>query len=187
MNNEELEPKESTEQEATQITAEEKTNELSASEQTNSSDESLKAEIAELKDKYLRLYSEFDNFRKRTAKEKLDLVQTANKDLFNAIIPVIDDFERARKSFEGQAEKDAKAIEEGMELIYHKMLRLLEQKGLKRMPSSIGKEFDMDFHEAITQVPAPSEEMRGKVIDEIEPGYMIGEKVIRFAKVVVGL
>jgi molecular chaperone GrpE len=196
MNQEEFEPKDNIENvEAENIEPSEKdksqaeNNNATKSEETSkkSSEEQLKAEVADLKDKYLRLYSEFDNFRKRSAKEKVDLIQTANKDLFLAVIPVVDDFERAKKAFSTQAEKDAQALENGFDLIYAKLVRLLEQKGLKVMPSTVGTDFDMDFHEAITQIPAPSEDMKGKVIDEIERGYMIGEKVVRFAKVVVGV
>jgi molecular chaperone GrpE len=194
MSHEELEPKEpivnasESEAETIDVTAEEmpKNDAKSESAKSSSNEEKLKAEIADLKDKYLRLYSDFDNFRKRTAKEKIDLIQSANKDLFLALIPVVDDFERGKR-FEVQAEKDIKVMEAGIELIYNKLVRILEHQGLKVMPNTIGQIFDMDFHEAITQIPAPSEDMKGKVVDEIEKGYLIGEKVVRFAKVVVGI
>lgn len=144
----------------------------------------LKGELAEAKDKYLRLYSEFDNYRRRTSKEKLNLIKTANEDLITALIPVIDDFERAEKSFED--ETDVKAIVEGVKLIANKFNASLEQKGLKVMDSESGIDFDPEIHEAITQIPAPDKKLKGKVIEVIEKGYFLGEKVIRFAKVVTG-
>lgn len=143
----------------------------------------LRAELNEMKDKYLRLYSEFDNFRKRTAKEKTDLFKTANQDLMVALLPVLDDLERARAAMEEA--KDVAAVKEGVELVFHKIANTLQQKGLKAM-EAIGEPFDPDLHEAITQVPAPEEKMKGKVIDEVEKGYFLGDKVIRFAKVIIG-
>lgn len=143
----------------------------------------LKAELADMKDKYLRLYSEFDNYRKRTSKEKVDFLKTANEDLLVSLLPVIDDLERAIKSFENTA--DAESIKEGVKLIYNKFTKTLENKGLKPM-ESVGKAFDAESHEGITQIPAPSEELKGKVVDEVEKGYYLNDKVIRFAKVVIG-
>ena len=145
----------------------------------------LKDELAESKDKYLRLYSEFENFRRRTAKEKLDMVQTANEDLMTALIPVIDDFERAEKSFEDKS-TDLKAVKEGVQLIHNKFKKVLEQKGLKAMEGKEGMDFDSEYHEAITQIPAPKKSLKGKVVDVVEKGYMLKEKVIRYAKVVIG-
>lgn len=144
----------------------------------------LEAELAESKDKYLRLYSEFENFRRRTAREKLDLIDTAAEGLMTALLPVLDDFERALKSA-GDGTDD-KSVREGMDLIYQKLKKTLEQKGLKNMNSEIGQDFDPDFHEAITQIPAPDKKLKGKIVDVIEKGYMIKEKVIRYAKVVTG-
>lgn len=151
----------------------------------------LQAEVAEQKDKYLRLYSEFENYRRRTAKERAGLIQTAGKDIMLEILPILDDFARAEKSF--PEEKEGKeldpmivAIRDSVKLIHHKLRRAMEQKGLKPMESSVGQPFDADIHEAITQIPAPSEEMKGKVVDEIERGYYLGDKILRFAKVVVG-
>ena len=141
------------------------------------------AKIAELNDKYLRLYSEFDNYRKRTIKEKSDIIRTAGEDVFKAIIPSIDDFERAIKANENVT--DVEPIKEGISLIYHKLKLACTQKGLEAI-ESIGKPFDVDVMESITNIPAPSEDMKGKVVDEVEKGYKLGEKVIRFAKVVVG-
>ena len=140
-------------------------------------------EIAELKDKYLRLYADFENFRRRTAKEKLDLIGNANEGLLQALIPVVDDFERAMQSIEQTA--DVNALKEGVSLIYTKLYKTLEGKGLKPMASK-GEVFNADLHESVTQFPAPSDDLRGKVIDEIEKGYYLNDKVIRFAKVIVG-
>lgn len=141
------------------------------------------AKIAELNDKYLRLYSEFDNYRKRTIKEKSDIIRSAGEDVFKAIIPSIDDFERAIKANENVTEVEP--IKEGITLIYHKLKLACTQKGLEPI-ESIGKPFDVDLMESITNIPAPSDDMKGKVIDEVEKGYKLGDKVIRFAKVVVG-
>lgn len=144
----------------------------------------LKDELAESKDKFLRLYSEFENYRRRTSKEKLELIQTANEELIQALVTVIDDFERAEKSFDEKSE--VKAVEEGMKLIATKFKGVLEQKGLKVMASEQGIDFDPELHEAITHIPAPSKKLKGKIVDVVEKGYFLGEKVIRFAKVVIG-
>lgn len=141
-------------------------------------------EADELRDKYLRLYSEFENFRRRTSKEKSDLIKSANEDVLVALLPVIDDFERARKSMNDSI--GIEGIREGIELVFNKLYKTLESKGLKAMESPIGKEFDSEIQEAITQAPAPSEDLKGKVIDEIEKGYCLNDKVIRFAKVIIG-
>jgi molecular chaperone GrpE len=151
---------------------------------TENQEAKLEAEVAELKDKYLRLYSDFENFRKRTAKERIDLIKTASEDVLKDLIPVVDDFERAFKASEH--ETDLSKIREGNQLIFHKFLRILDSKGLKPMEDLIGKPFDADRQEAITQIPAPNEELKGKVIDVVEKGYTLGEKVVRFAKVVTG-
>jgi len=139
--------------------------------------------LEELNDKYLRLFSEFDNFRKRTQKEKLELFKTASEDVVVALLPVLDDFERALKQNEDE-DMDINH-KEGIELIYNKLKKTLEQKGLECLESQ-GKEFDTDFHEAITNIPAPTPDMKGKVVDVVEKGYKLNDKVIRFAKVVVG-
>lgn len=140
-------------------------------------------ELAELKDKYLRLYADLENFRRRTAREKLDLIGNANEGLLQSLIPVVDDFERAMQSIENT--NDVTALKEGVSLIYTKLYKTLEAKGLKPMVSR-GEPFNADLHESVTQFPAPSDELRGKVIDEIEKGYYLNDKVIRFAKVIVG-
>lgn len=143
----------------------------------------LKDDLEEQKDKYIRLYSEFDNFRRRTAKERIDLIKTAGEELIAALLPVIDDFERAIKALDA---KNDTAEKEGVELIYHKMVKVMEQKGVKPMEIAIGDDFNEEVHEAITQIPAPSEELKGKIVDIIESGYYLDEKVVRFAKVVTG-
>lgn len=146
--------------------------------------EEMEIQVKELNDKYLRLYSEFDNYRKRTQKERLEMIQTAGEDVIKMMLPIIDDFERAQKSMDEKG--DFQMLKDGVDLIYNKLLNSLATKGLTPMSSSIGEKFDSDIQEAITQVPAPSEDLKGKVIDEVEKGYMLKEKVIRFAKVVVG-
>ncbi len=143
----------------------------------------LKAEVKEAGDKYMRLYAEFDNFKRRTTKERIEMLQTAGKDVIVSFLPVIDDFERALKSMETAT--DVSAIKEGINLVNNKLKNILQQKGLKEM-SAKGEAFDADIHEAITNIPAPAEELKGKVIDEVEKGYYLNDKVIRFAKVVVG-
>ncbi len=146
--------------------------------------EKLKSELQEAKDKYLRLYSEFENFRRRTSRERLDLIKTANEDLMVALIPVIDDFERAKKALEEN--KDHTTSKEGFDLIYNKFSNILTQKGLKAMQGSKGDDFNTEFHEAISQMPVDKKKLKGKIIDVVEKGYFLDEKVIRFAKVVIG-
>ncbi|MGB1248910.1 MAG: nucleotide exchange factor GrpE [Chitinophagales bacterium] len=143
----------------------------------------LQRQIQEQKDKYLRLFADFDNFKKRTAKERLDLLNTAGKDIILSILPTLDDFDRAIGAAENA--EDVTSVKEGMLLIQNKMKSQLEQRGLKPMETK-GEAFDAEFHEAITEIPAPSEDMKGKIIDEIEKGYTMGGKIIRYAKVVVG-
>lgn len=149
-----------------------------------SQEEKLRREVSELKDKYLRLYSEFENYRRRTSKERLDLIKTASEDLMKDIIPVVDDFERAFKASE--QEENATKVRDGNQLVFHKLVKILESKGLKPMEDLVGKPFDAETQEAITQIPAPTNELKGKVIDVVENGYTLGEKVIRYAKVVTG-
>ncbi len=145
--------------------------------------EALEEKSQELNDKYLRLYSEFDNYRKRTQKERLELLKNASQDIITELLPVLDDFDRAMKSFSvGQNNEESL---KGIELIYNKLLNLLTQKGLEPM-NAMGKDFDTDFHEAITNIPAADESQKGKVVDVIQKGYLLNGKIIRFAKVVVG-
>jgi len=140
----------------------------------------LTQELAAQKDQTLRLFADFENFRRQSAKKQLEMIQTANKELMSALLPVVDDFERAIKA----SEADLKIIE-GFTLIQHKLLKTLELKGLVKMESSKGKEFDVETMEAITKLPAPTPEEKGKVYDEIEAGYKLGDHIIRYAKVVV--
>lgn len=149
-----------------------------------SEEEKLRQELEEQKDKYIRLYSEFENFRRRTSKEKLEMATTANASLMESLLPVLDDFERAQKNITDDS--DIATVREGVELIQNKMLNILSQKGLKMMEVAPGDSFDADKHEAITQIPAPQEELKGKIVDVVEKGYTLGDKVVRFAKVVTG-
>lgn len=151
----------------------------------SASAETTKAEteLNELRDKYLRLAAEFDNYKRRTAKERSDLFKTANQELMVALLPVLDDFERARNYTKETT--DASALRESIDIIYNKLLKTLQQKGLATMETK-GGAFDPELHEAITQIPAPAEDLKGKVVDEVEKGYYLGDKVIRHAKVVLG-
>ncbi len=144
--------------------------------------EKLKKEVQSLQEKYLRQVAEFDNFRKRTAREKVELMQTAGKDVILSLLPVIDDMDRAEKQMESSQDGELK---HGIHLIFQKFRNLLQAKGLKQM-QVIGEDFNPDFHEAITEIPAPSPELKGKVVDELEKGYYLNDKILRFAKVVVG-
>ncbi|MBE7176504.1 MAG: nucleotide exchange factor GrpE [Mucilaginibacter polytrichastri] len=165
--NESRQHQKNNEDDAVQITAEEK----------------LQNDLKEANEKYLRLYAEFDNYKRRTSKERVELLQTAGKDVIVSLLPVLDDFDRALKSME--TAQDASAIKTGIELVQQKLKNMLIQKGLKEMNAG-GTDFDAEIHEAITNIPAPSDDLKGKVIDEVEKGYYLNDKVIRFAKVVVG-
>ena len=185
--------KDKIEQEENKIVPEEQIDEVKNSEEEQEEEveeepdltplEKLEAELAESKDKYLRLYSEFDNYRRRTAKEKLDLLQTAGERVMVSLLPVIDDFNRAEQSFESG---DAKAITDGVKLISDKFVKTLTGEGLKKMETKQGTDFDTELHDAVTQIPAPSKKLKGKIVDTIEHGYYLGEEVIRHAKVVIG-
>jgi molecular chaperone GrpE len=144
--------------------------------------EKLQAELEEQKDKYLRLFAEFDNFKRRTAKERIELFQTAGKDVIVSMLEVMDDCDRAEKQMQNST--DVAVIKEGIGLVFGKLRSTLSNKGLKAM-QSINTAFDVEKHEAITEVPA-AEDMKGKVVDEVEKGYYLNDKIIRFAKVVVG-
>ncbi len=140
-------------------------------------------ELADLKDKYLRLAAEFENYKRRTSKERTDLFKTANQELMVALLPVLDDFDRARHHTKDT--EDANAVREAVDIIQNKIQKTLIQKGLTAMEVK-GTAFDPELHEAITQIPAPSEDLKGKIVDEVEKGYYLGDKVIRHAKVVLG-
>ncbi|HTI57775.1 nucleotide exchange factor GrpE [Mucilaginibacter sp.] len=146
-------------------------------------EELLKQEVALANDKYLRLYAEFDNFRRRTMKERSELLQTAGLDVIVSLLPVLDDFDRATRYMDNA--NDVNAVKEGVVLIQQKLKNILGQKGLKEM-QAVGTAFDPELHEAITNIPAPSDDQKGKVIDEVEKGYYLNDKVARHAKVVVG-
>lgn len=143
----------------------------------------LKKELEELRDKYVRLYADFDNAKKRMARETNEIIATAAKGVLKDLLPVLDDFDRAQKAIEKS--DDVNAVKEGLNLVHNKLKTTLTSKGLKAM-ESIGKDFNIDEHEAITEIPAPTPELAGKVIDEVEKGYFLNDKLIRFAKVVVG-
>lgn len=145
--------------------------------------EKLEAEKKELNDKFLRLFSDFDNFRKRSAKEKLEITKTASAGVIKDLLSVVDDFDRAIEN--NEKSEDIDAIKEGFSLIHNKFYSILKNKGLTEVEAK-GETFDVDKHEAITQIPAPSEELKGKVVDVIEKGYALNETIIRFPKVIVG-
>ena len=145
--------------------------------------EEAKASLEQEKDKYLRLFAEFENFKKRTAKERIELFKTANQEVISAMIPVLDDFNRAQQ----QLDKGEAAIDvEGFKLIFNKFQEVLKSNGLAQTEAKAGDSFDAEIHEAITQIPAPSEKEKGKIIDIIETGYQLGDRIIRYPKVVVG-
>ena len=156
--------------------------ELSVEEQLMKELDEKQKEVDELKDKHLRLSAEFDNYRKRTLKEKAELIKNGAEKTLTAILPILDDFERALKNLE--VSEETKAMYEGVELIFNKFNKVLNQEGLQVIETK-DKEFDTDFCEAIALVPAPSEEMKGKILDCVQTGYMLNDKVIRHAKVVV--
>ncbi len=145
--------------------------------------EELQKKYDELNDRYLRLMAEFDNYRKRTLKEKMDLTKYAEEDVIKGILPVVDNMERAIKSLESAT--DLNAVKEGIDLIYKKFMEFLEKRGIKEI-EALNKELDTDLHEAVTKFAAPSDDLKGKIIDVIEKGYYLHDKVIRYAKVVVG-
>jgi molecular chaperone GrpE len=160
-----------------EVTEQEETTEVAAS-----AEDKFKEELSQANDKYLRLYAEFDNFRRRTIKEREEARKTEGKELIVALLPVLDDFERALRATENAT--DVASVRDGVILIQNKLKNILTQKGLKEM-QSIGAEFNADIHEAITSIPA-ADDMKGKVVDEMEKGYELNERVVRFAKVIVG-
>lgn len=171
----------STEQEETISKKEKKSKkDIKTEKKEQDSLEKLEEEVKAAKDEHLRLYAEFDNYRKRTAKERIDLIRNASQQLLTELLPVLDDFERGIQQLGENATED-----EGMVLIYNKFKGLLEKNGLKPMEAR-GETFDPELHEAITEIPAPTEDLKEKVVDEIEKGYYLNDKIIRYAKVVVG-
>lgn len=149
-----------------------------------SAEELLNEELKKEKDKFLRLFAEFENYKKRTTKERIELFKTASEDVMKSLLPILDDFERALTHIED--DKEAEDLRKGVLLIYHKLLTTLEQKGLQVIKVKKGDKFDAEDHEAVTQIPAPNKKMKGKIIDIVEKGYKLGDKVIRFPKVVIG-
>ena len=147
-------------------------------------EEKLQKELQQEKDKFLRLFAEFENYKKRTSRERIELFSTASEDVMKILLPILDDFERALSHIED--DKEAEELRKGVLLIYQKLVSTLEQKGLKPIKVEKGDVFNADDHEAITQIPAPTKDLKGKIIDVIEKGYKLGEKVIRFPKVVIG-
>ena len=144
---------------------------------------SLEEQLAQQKDQYIRLYAEFENYKRRTQKEKLDFAQYANRNMMTSMLAILDDFERALKEICKSGDSENL---KGIELIYNKFKNALIEKGLKSVEVKAGDDFNVDFHEAITQIPAPSDELKGKIVDVVETGYQLHDKVIRFAKVVIG-
>ena len=145
--------------------------------------EKIQAELEEQKDKYIRLFAEFDNYKRRSAKERIELIQTAGKEVITSLLDVLDDSERAEKQL--QTSNDLEQIKKGIELVFGKLRSTLQAKGLKAM-ESINTDFDVEKHEAITEIPVPTEKLKDKVVDEVQKGYYLNDKIIRFAKVVVG-
>jgi molecular chaperone GrpE len=148
-----------------------------------SKEEILENELGKEKDKFLRLFAEFENYKKRTSKERIDLFRTAGQEVISALLPVMDDFERALKELSKSSEKE---LFKGVELISNKFKETLKSKGLEEIKAKEGDSFDAEIHDAITQIPAPSKKLKGKIIDVVEKGYRLGDKVIRHPKVVVG-
>ncbi len=146
-------------------------------------EEKLREELAKEKDKFLRLFAEFENYKKRTSKERVELFRTANQEVLQALLPVLDDFDRALVQI---SKSEDEILLKGVELIHNKLKDTLVSKGLEQVDIKAGDDFNADFAEAITQIPAPSEDLKGKVVDVVEKGYKLGDKIIRFPKVVIG-
>ncbi len=178
----------STKEKKEEVEEQELNNDATTDENITATDEStiekLEEEKKELNDKFLRLFSDFDNYRKRTAKEKLELTKKAGIEVIKDLLTVVDDFDRAIEN--NKSAEDIEAIKEGFDLIHNKFTSILKTKGLKEIEATKGEVFDVDKHEAITQIPAPSEDLKGKIVDVIEKGYALNDVVIRFPKVIVG-
>lgn len=157
--------------------------EKTAEKEPKSESEQLKEQLMKLNDKYIRLSAEFDNYRKRTLKERMELLKNAGEDVLSNILPVVDNFERAIKTMESSSDIDA--VKEGVQMIYKNFKDFLSQRGVQEIEAK-EKDFDTDLHEAVSKIPAPDKKMRGKILDVIEKGYKLNDKVIRYAKVVVG-
>ena len=179
-----VEKKENLEAKVEEMTDQASEDNHDSAEENSAEENSEKEEVEQVdyQDKYLRLYAEFDNFRKRTMRERVDLIMTASQDVIEKFLPLLDDFERASKNASG----DADAMKEGMQLIHAKLESTLTSKGLKVMDVKVGDDFNVDYHEAITNIPAPTPELIGKIVDVVESGYKLGDKVLRYTKVVIG-
>lgn len=154
------------------------------SEEELSPEEKLQLELATAQDRYTRLFAEFDNYKKRTAKERVELIQSASKDVLHKLLPVLDDFDRALAAMQTAA--DIESVKIGIDLVDQKFRKTLALEGLKEMEDLVGQPFDAEYQEAITAIPAPSDKMKNKIIDVVEKGYFLNDKVVRFAKVVIG-
>ncbi|MBT8319676.1 MAG: nucleotide exchange factor GrpE [Gramella sp.] len=154
-----------------------------SSEQELTEEELLKEDLQKEKDKFLRLFAEFENYKRRTSEERLELFKTANQEVMTAMLPIMDDFDRALNELKKSGDEN---LLKGIELIHNKFKETLKAKGLERMEVEQGSDFDSEIHEAITQIPAPSDDLKGKIVDVVEPGYKLGEKIIRYPKVVTG-
>ena len=171
------------------VAQEEQTNEIGeqetpvTEEQETCKEETLKIQLDEMNDKYIRLVAEFDNYKRRTLRERIELIKTAGEDILKDILPVIDDIERAIQNIDQS--KDIEAVKTGINLIYSKLIDFMKQNGVTAI-ETIDNEFDIDKHEAVTKIPAPSEELKGKIVDVIKKGYMLNDKVIRYSQVVIG-
>ncbi|WP_411768173.1 nucleotide exchange factor GrpE [Winogradskyella sp. A3E31] len=161
-----------------------KTSEKESQQEELTVEEKLQEELVKEKEKFMRLFAEFENYKKRTTRERIELFKTASQDVMLAMLPILDDFERALTHIE--EDKEAEELRKGVLLIYQKLMSTLEQKGLSKIDVKQGDAFNADDHEAVTQIPAPSDDLKGKIIDVIEKGYKLGDRVIRFPKVVIG-
>lgn len=176
-------PEETTLENQEQMTEDQRQESADSQKSELSREEELEIQLAEAKDKHLRLFAEFDNFRKRTSKQQLDMMRNAGSEMIKTILPVLDDLDRAAEL--NAKTEDINVVKEGFKLIHHKFAAILERNGLKEIEAK-GVEFNTDLHEAITNIPAPTEDMKGKVIDVVEKGYYLNDHVLRFSKVVVG-
>ncbi|KQB43133.1 Protein GrpE [Flavobacterium daejeonense] len=166
-----------------EVTMENKAGEEQAVTEELSAEEQLAKDLADEKDKYLRLFAEFENYKRRTSKERVELFKTANQEVLLAMLPILDDFDRALVEI---AKLEDETFTKGVELIHDKLKNTLNSKGLELVDVKVGDAFDADFAEAITQIPAPSDDLKGKIVDVLEKGYKLGDKIIRFPKVVIG-
>ncbi len=151
--------------------------------ETENSQKNLEEELAKEKDRFLRLFAEFENYKKRTSKERIELFKTAGQDILSSMLPIVDDFDRALIEISKSGDEN---LVKGVELIYNKLINTLKSKGLEKVEVTSGDVFDSEIHEAVTQIPAPSDDLKGKIIDVVEKGYKLADKIIRYPKVVVG-